>query len=174
MSDIPPAACPICGKVCANTSSLRRHLKRTHPDAEIEVPSSPKKMCTHCGKTFSDIKKHQKICKKAKKSLPQERLSDSNFNTMTNSEFIQYLRSYWMRPGSGLSPTTVKLYVSKLKLIVGTEEKENPGFLCRWWLDPDGDHFQTLKEVDMYCPPEGYGQSNMKQVNTYFRKIDFP
>ena len=167
--------CPICSVLCKNTFSLKRHFNRAHPDSKeiTTIPSSPKKLCDFCKKEFSDIRKHVKTCKSQpkKKVLLQK---ESSFDRMSNQEFVQYLKRYWMRPGSGMSGTTVKLYISKIKMIINFEIQSNKNFMCHWWLDPASPNFQTLKEADMYLPADGYGRSNIKQVNPYSRIIDYP
>ena len=115
--------------------------------------------------------KHAKRCPKnpanvQPQSQPQSQPTETEERaTLTNKQWLQNLKSYWSRPGSGLSDATVDSYIGKIKVILSFEERMNSNFKAQSWENPSAEDFQNLRQCDVYVPKD-YGAASLDQVCT--------
>ena len=126
--------CPFCPKEFTRATSVRRHIKEKHKDADVEniTISSVSHCCPHCGKKFSNLSKHYHYCKEKKSSnLTPPAVDLEGYN---GDKFITAYNK-WVGEKHLATDYSAKI-VAKLKHVIACWEKKFTSFKADALLNP--------------------------------------
>ena len=168
--------CELCSKGFQTTKSLKNHyltrhgLNRNDPIVQ-SMPASPKKACTRCGKSVSNIWAHKNTCPKRKNDrdttsaepsptkaststaapVPATPLAPANPERLSDEGFMSRFRK-WLESANGnyASEKTVRDYSRQILRFVGEQRKVKGAFMARHWMAYASRNFMPLANVCIY------------------------
>ena len=185
--------CELCSKGFQTTKSLKNHyltrhgLNRNDPIVQ-SMPASPKKACTRCGKSVSNIWAHKNTCPKRKNDrdttsaepsptkaststaapVPATPLAPANPERLSDEGFMSRFRK-WLESANGnyAVEKTVRDYSRQITKFVGVQREEKPGFHARHWMAYASRNFMPLASVCIFVCFARPFHSSLTKLSSY-------
>ena len=162
--------CPFCPKGFTRATSVRRHIKEKHKNADVEniTISSVSHCCPHCGKMFSNLSKHYQHCKEKKSSnLTPPAVDPEGYN---GDKFVTAYNK-WVGEQHLATDYSAKL-VAKLKRVIACWEKKFTSFKADALLNPFESQVM-LPSLSHYLHPDITLGDKKMAITAYVSVCDF-